>query len=137
MPCPATHEVVDHVASIVSRTIDETGVAAMLKVLPYNVKTWYRSDTALLTDRAVWCQDGDVQPRVVWAVAGRDDHRSEMLSGQVEPRHRIGDAERIGSDTRQDFAAQAGLVDVSVDGIEEAMHPPIGFGHMFGEIGLE
>ena len=84
MPGPATHEVVDYVASVVSRTIDEAGVAAMLKVLPYNVKTRYRSDTALLTDRAVWCQDGDVQPRVVWAVAGRDDHRSEMLSGQVQ-----------------------------------------------------
>ena len=54
----------------------------MLKVLPYNVKTWYRSDTALLTDRAVWCQErGCCSHEWFWSVAGRDDHRSEMLSG--------------------------------------------------------
>jgi hypothetical protein len=41
---------VDYVASVVSGTIDEAGIAAMLEVLPYDVQARCRGDTSLLAD---------------------------------------------------------------------------------------
>ena len=62
----------------------------MLEGLPNDVQARHRGDATPLTDRAVWSQDREVQPRVVWAIASRDEHSSDVLSGQVEPRHRVG-----------------------------------------------
>jgi hypothetical protein len=128
---------IDDVVSVVACPVDEAGVAAMLEVLAYDVQTRCRSDTSLLADRAVGCQNGNVQPGMMRAMAGSDDHGSDMFSAQIEPCHRVRDVKPTGSDWRQDLAAQAGLIDVSVDGIEEAVHSLIGFNNVVAKIRSE
>src|SRR5688500_13752281 len=112
---PAGQQMINHVSSVMPCPADEAGVAAMLEVLPYDVQPRCRSDTSLLADRAVGCQHWNVQPGMMWAVASSDDHGLEMFSSQVEPCHRVRDVKPTGSDGRQDLAAEAGLIDVSVD----------------------
>ena len=85
---PTTHEMIYNVPGVVSYAVDEAGVAPMLEVLTHDVQTRCRSDTSLLADRAVRRQHRHVQPAVVWAVAGRDDHRPDVLAGKAQPRHR-------------------------------------------------
>ena len=106
----------------------------MLEVLTDDVQARCRSDTSLLADRAVRRHYRHAEPGVIWPVAGCADHGPDALSGQVEPRHRMRDVERAGPNSGQDLTAQAGPVDVGVDGVEKAMHPPVGFAHRVDEI---
>jgi hypothetical protein len=128
---------IDDVVSVMPCPVNEAGVAAMLEVLPYDVQPRCRSDTSLLADRAVGCQNWNMQPGMMWAVAGGDDHGPDMFRGQVEPCHRLRAVEPTGSDGRQDLAAEAGLIDVSVDGVEEAVHSLIGFSNLGAKIRSE
>src|SRR6476619_8629691 len=106
----------------------------MLEILTDDVQTRCGSDTSVLADRAVGRHYRHMDPGVIWPVAGRADHGPDALSGQVGPRHRMRDVERAGPNSGQDLTAQAGRVDVRVDGVEKAMHPPVGFAHRVDEI---
>jgi hypothetical protein len=128
---------IDDVVSVVACPVDKAGVAAMLEVLPYDVQPGCRSDTSLLADRAVGCQNWNAQPGMMRAMAGSDDHGPDMFSGQVEPCHRPRDVTPTGSERRQALAAQAGLIDASVDGSEEAVHSLIGFSNLVAKIRFE
>ena len=95
----------------------------MLEGLPNNAQTRHRGDATSLTDRAIRSQDREVQPRVVRAIAGRDEHSSDVLSREVKSRDRgramTGRVPHCG----QHLTAEACVVDVPIDGIEEAVHP--------------
>jgi hypothetical protein len=125
---------IDYVAGVVSRAVDEPRIAPMLEVLTNDVQARCRRDTSLLSDRAVRRQDRHLQPGMVWAVACGDDHRPDVLSGQAQSRHRFGDLNRTRSNGRQDLPVQASCVDVVVHRIEKVMHPPIGFADIVEEI---
>jgi len=74
---------IDYVARVVSRAVDEPGIAPMLEILANDVQAGCRRDTSLLPDRAVRRQDRHPHPGVVWAVACGDDHRPDVLFGKA------------------------------------------------------
>ncbi len=56
------------------------------KGCPTTYRPGTRGDARLLTDRAVRSQDREMQPRVIRAIPSRDEHSSDVLSGQVKSR---------------------------------------------------
>ena len=89
----------------------------------------------MLADRAVCHQNWHLQPWVVGAVSRRDKYGADVLSGQVQPRHRVGDIQREGSDRGQDLASEPDPLDVAVHSVEVAVHSQIGFGDPARQIG--
>ena len=70
--------------------------------------------------------DRHVEPRVVRAVAGREQDGADALGAQVQPAGRAGRPERLRTVRRPDLGPEPGRVDVGVDRVEEPVHA--GFG---------
>jgi len=104
---------------------DEVRVAVVLEALAEHVQAGNGGDAAALPELAVGVEDGDAQPRVGPAVAGRPDHGADARLSQVQfVDHRCGPdcRDRLGV---EDLAAQPVGVDVGVDPVEQGGHLPV------------
>src|SRR6187402_1511881 len=88
-------------ARVVANAVDEARVAAPLKLHAEDIEPWHWSDAAGVDDLAPRIEDGDAQPRIRAAVAGRPDDRVDPLCREVQalgrrPGDRPGRPERLG-----------------------------------------
>jgi len=116
---------------------DEVRVAVVLEALAEHVKAGNGGDAAALAELAVGVEDGDAQPRVDPAVAGRPDDGADACLSQVQfVDHRCGPdgRDRLGV---EDLAAQPVGVDVGVDPVEQGGHLPVRGGDGRRHVGRE
>ena len=106
----------------------------MLEPLAHHVDARGLGATTPLADRAVGCGDGQLQPRVALAVAGGEHHRPDPCGRQVQGLRRVRERHGPRALGRPDLTGQPALLDVPVDGVEEAVHLLVGFADRVGQV---
>jgi hypothetical protein len=74
---------------------------------------------------------------MMWPVAGRDDHSAYLLGGKIQRWPWIRNVKRTRPHREQNLANEPGLVDMPIDGVEEAVHLHVGLRDALAQIWTE
>src|SRR5262245_8247330 len=115
------------IASIVTSAVDQPGLAEPQKLHPHEVDAGRTDDAAVVRDVALAVENRQLQPGIIWSVAGGPDDRLDAALDEVHAeRWRLLHASRRQTIRRVDRSIEAVRVRPFVDQLEQAAHLKIG-----------